>query len=254
MESADCIRAAVACCAGVRVRVADLHAWRQTPGALRGWPIAATLLRHADEQTLAGLWAVQQALGRMASTAAMEHWGVVAGPALFGRVAQAQATERFQAEGAWGISPHLVPNASLHALSGTISLALRAHGPNFSVEAGPHSCAGVFLAAAALMGQESLPGLWLVATGFRPEFVPTPGRAAPGAQEQVEALAVAFQSTSAGAAGQCRWYRDAGPANGLRPLSLASLVDHVQSHLTVGRWRLGADMCWEMTQPARAAA
>src|SRR5205085_11137593 len=89
-----------------------------------------------------------------------------------GRVALAAAMHRFAAEGAWGISPHLIPHRSLHALSGTVSQGLKIHGPNFGVGGGPRAAAEGLLAAAALLGSRPLPGVWLVLTGWQPEPVP----------------------------------------------------------------------------------
>src|SRR5437764_3439991 len=88
-----------------------------------------------------------------------------------GRAAMAQALQRFAAEGAWGISPHLIPHRSLHSLSGTVSQALKIHGPNFGVGGGPNGAAEALQAAAALLAGDRLPGVWVVLTGWEPEPV-----------------------------------------------------------------------------------
>ena len=89
-------------------------------------------------------------------------WGVVAAPRFLGQPAMAAALKRFQAEGAWGVSPHLIPHRSLHSISGTVSQALKIHGPNFGVGGGPGGPADALLAAAAMLEGQHLPGVWLV--------------------------------------------------------------------------------------------
>jgi hypothetical protein len=60
----------------------------------------------------------------------------------------------------------VIPHQSLHALSGTISLALRSHGLNFGVSGGPGNLAEGLLAAVAVLSEGALPGLWLVLTAW----------------------------------------------------------------------------------------
>jgi 3-oxoacyl-(acyl-carrier-protein) synthase len=113
---------------------------RQRPGPVVGEPLPTTFLKHADEQTVVGLAAVYQAIDDHALAPAgaarpFADWAVVAAPRFIGRAALAQALPRFVREGAWGVSPHLIPHRSLHSMSGAISLALKAHGPNFRTSA-----------------------------------------------------------------------------------------------------------------------
>jgi hypothetical protein len=77
--------------------------------------------------------------------------------------------QRFLAEGAWGVSPQMIPHRSLHSPSGTVSHALRIHGPNFGVGGGPEGAVEVLLAAAAMLERGQLPGLWLMWTAQEPE-------------------------------------------------------------------------------------
>lgn len=177
----------------LHVRVEDLQRWRKEPGQAAGRPLPANVLRHAEEQTLAALWALQQTLEETGTPADLENWGVLAGTHLLGRAAQAQATQRFLVEGAWGISPHLIPHHSPHAPSGTISQLLGLHGPNLGICAGPHLVTET-LAAALLFQVQSCPGFLLTLTRFRPEFVPSPLQTGPGPDEQIDVLALAFRS------------------------------------------------------------
>ena len=42
--------------------------------------------------------------------ASFTDWGVIGAPRFMGRAAMAQALQKFDQEGAWGISPHLIPH------------------------------------------------------------------------------------------------------------------------------------------------
>jgi hypothetical protein len=149
-----------------------IPALRQCPGAPLGEPLPPLFLKHSDEQTIAGLAAVYQAIHAhgLASTSFTD-WGVLAAPRSLGRAILAQTLQRFPLEGAWGVSPHLVPHRSLHSVSGTISQALAIHGPNFGVGGGPLSAAEVMLCAAAMVESDKLPGIWVILTGWNPELV-----------------------------------------------------------------------------------
>src|ERR1700751_1917728 len=103
-----------------------LPSLRQRPGPGLGGSLPATFLRHADEQTVAALAAVLHAIQECGmSVADFKEWGVVAAPHFLGRAMLAAALQRLAAEGAWGISPHLIPHRSQHAVSGTISQVLK---------------------------------------------------------------------------------------------------------------------------------
>jgi hypothetical protein len=178
--------------AAVRVQPEGVPALRHKPGPAVGERLSSSLLRHADDQTVVGLAAVLQAIAshHLAGTSFTD-WGVLGAPRFLGRVTMAAAMHRFAAEGAWGLSPHLIPHRSLHALSGTVSQALKIHGPNFGVGGGSHGPAEAFLTAAALLGTRPLPGLWVVLTGWDPEPVPDrEGRTATAAVCCAVALAV----------------------------------------------------------------
>src|SRR5262249_6770324 len=133
-------------------------------------------------------------------------WGVLAAPRFLGRACLAQALQRFALEGAWGVSPHLIPHRSLHSVSGTVSQALGIHGPNFGVGGGPDSAAEGLLAAAALVAEQRVPGVWLVLTGWDPEPVlDSPGMPSPNGhprEADSSCLAAALALTPPGAAWQ----------------------------------------------------
>ena len=190
-------RSCAVCCdvaadAVVRLGPESLAELRRNPGPVHGEPLPASFLKHADEQTVAGLCSVYQAIDRAGLQACcFRDWGVVAGPRFLGRPTMAAALQRFAAEGAWGVSPHLIPHRSLHSISGTVSQALRIHGPNFGVGGGPGGTIEVLLAATALLEGKRLPGVWMVLTCLDPESPPDEaGKVALGTQAVGLALAL----------------------------------------------------------------
>jgi hypothetical protein len=176
-QAADpAVRAAVIAHAAVQATSDQLPALRQNPGPMPGPTLPPSFLKHADEQTVVAMAALFQAIDRhgLAGTCFTD-WGVLAAPRYLGRITTVQALQRFAAEGAWGISPHLIPHRTLHAISGTISQALQIHGPNLGVGGGPDADVEVMRVAAAFLTNQDLPGVWVVMTGWNPEPVlPTP--------------------------------------------------------------------------------
>jgi len=165
----------VVACGAAEARLEELPALRRRLQGDGAAALSATTLKHADEQTVVGLAAVFQALDNSGLDRSLfGDWGVVAAPRFPGRVATALAFEKFLVEGAWGISPHLIPNRSQHSLSGAISQALSLHGPNFGAGGGPGGETEALLAAAAMLDLGSLPGVWVVCTGWDPEVVAHP--------------------------------------------------------------------------------
>jgi hypothetical protein len=187
--------------ARVRVPYEGVGDLRRQPGPAYNGPFPAAFLKHADEQTVVGLAALFQAIHDHGLTPApgspgFRDWGVVAAPRFLGRTTMAAALQRFAAEGAWGVSPHLIPHHSLHSMSGTVSQALKVHGPNFGVGGGPGAAAEGILTATALLECCRLPGVWLVLTAVDPEQAPDAmGRPVPGTSCAALALALVSPAT-----------------------------------------------------------
>jgi hypothetical protein len=161
-----------------RMPSGEVAALRRKPGPIpEGWaPPMSSLLRNSDEQTIAGLCAVFTAIDKMGLPRdRYEGWGVVAASRFLGRANLARALESFLEEGVWGTSPHLIPHFALHSASGTISLGLGLHGPNLGVGGGLHAAAEGFLAALTWLSMGTVPGVWLVLSGWSPELVPSRG-------------------------------------------------------------------------------
>jgi hypothetical protein len=165
---------AVAAHAALRVPADEVASLRKPCHPLTGEPLAPALLKNSDDQSVTALAAVSAAV-RDHGLAGRDFrgWGVIAAPRFLGRGMMGGVLHRFRQEGAWGISPHLIPHRSLHAVSGTLSQALKIQGPNFGVGGGPGAETEALIVAATLVGNRGLPGVWVVLTGYDPEMAPT---------------------------------------------------------------------------------
>jgi hypothetical protein len=135
------------------------------PGALGN-----SVLRHSDEQTLAALVAVRDAVTQFETPPENYHqWGVVFSTRYLGRSAFAQALNKFAVDGPWNVSVQVVPNRSLHSPASMVGLALGCHGPCVGVGGGLDGETDAWLTATSLLEQQSLPGIWLVFGGWEPD-------------------------------------------------------------------------------------
>lgn len=140
---------------------ADLARLRQqlNQAGADAWP--SSLLKNADGQTLVGLAAVVQAAEKHSiDVKATSGWGIVSAPRKLGRETMVETLLAFQEEGAFGVLPHVIPNHSLHSISGAISIALRIHGPNLGVGQPDEA----LLVAADWLESEQASGVWVVGT------------------------------------------------------------------------------------------
>lgn len=245
----------------LRADAATIAQARRQPIAVGTEKLAVSILKHADDQTMLALLAVLEALEiHRWRDQSFADWGVIAAPTFFGRVNSALAIQRYRQEGAWGVSPHLIPHQSLHASSGTISQLLKIHGPNFGVGGGPNPAPDSLLFAAALLADGSLPGLWLIVTGHESEWIPAAdGAAVPPPICQAAALALTpWQPHGDGpqlSIGQLRFGTNAAGALAHVPefhLNLLAEEWTASAGLPIGRWRLGEAHCLEIDVEARA--
>ena len=154
---------------GVRVPWAEIPNLRKSFGSHRGQALAP-LVRQSDEQTVLALAAVMRAVdGAGWRERSFANWGVVASGRSFGRMRFDTAIERYRRLKTRGASPLVVPHLSLHALSGTLSIALGMHGPNYGVSGQADHLGETLLAGLGLIEREDVDGLWVVACDFDPE-------------------------------------------------------------------------------------
>lgn len=160
----------------IRLSRPEIAAFRRRPDPLPDpWPpCRPSTLRNSDEQTVAAVAAVRQALENMGSPDAnrFEDWGVVAASRFLGRSNLVLALDRFKVEGPWGVSPHLIPHFALHAQAGALSLVLGGRGPNLGAGGGVFAGTDGVLAALSWLDSGLVPGVWLVLTHWDPEYRP----------------------------------------------------------------------------------
>jgi hypothetical protein len=79
---------------------------------------------------------------------------------------------KFFDQGVRGISPHAIPQVSLHSLSGVISVGLGLGGPNLGAGGGAGALADGLITAFTMLAERRLPGLWLVVSAWDREPLP----------------------------------------------------------------------------------
>jgi hypothetical protein len=129
-------------------------------------------LKHADEQTVAAVAAVDQAISRgRLDLSDLRKRIIIAAPRYVGRIGGAASLERYGRGGGPALSPHLIPQHSLHSISGALSILLASRQPNFGVGGGDDSMVEGFLAALCAPRSDESSGVLLVATAWMPEPV-----------------------------------------------------------------------------------
>jgi hypothetical protein len=152
-----------------RADLASIAAMRKSipPWAPEG--TAGHFLKHADEQTVLAVAAVDQAIRSRDETAASySDWAIIAAPRFIGRLAGTATLDRFSRGGGSAISPHLIPQHSLHSPSGALSILLASRQPNFGVGGSCDSLREGLLAALTFPVGDCQ-GVWLIATSWDPE-------------------------------------------------------------------------------------
>jgi hypothetical protein len=146
---------------------------RRLPAGVPPRSGAVAALKQAEDQTVAGLAALIAAVDSAGwAGRSFADWGVVAAPRLAGRPAAAVCLDRFARQGPAGVSPLAIPTLSLHAPSGTLSMVLGIHGPNFGIGGGLGHLGEGLLVALGLLHDGLAPGVWLCLTGCDPEPEP----------------------------------------------------------------------------------
>lgn len=235
------------------VDLAAIEALRRTPGELPGLDLPASFLKHSDEQSVAAFVAVIKAIQEHgAPIEKFRGWGVVGAPRYMGRLHGGGGIVKFFDHGVRGISPHSIPQNSLHSVSGVISVGLRMGGPNLGAGGGPRALAEGMMTAFAMLSDGRLPGVWLAATEWEKEPIPQKnGRVVTEgpchavalmlepAEETGEGLRLTFR---AGLEPARQGANDAGAAAPWRALALAqALTKHASSPRDGVLWSLSLD-------------
>lgn len=152
--------------AAVEVRLSEIAALRDAPGLATDPPLPKRFLRHCDEQTVVGMAAVLRAIHRLpAPRPTFDRWGVLAASCQAGRIMGAAALIGARKIGPQGVSPHVVPQSSLHSPASAVSVALSMHGPHFGIGGGPEAFDEGLLAACSMVSQPH----WLTLTAWEME-------------------------------------------------------------------------------------
>ncbi len=227
-----------------RLDAAALAASRRAPGPIpEGWkPFASTFLKTSDDQTVAAVSAVLDAIATRGDVGpeAYAEWGVVVASRYLGRAQLAVALRRFATEGVWGVSPHLIPHFALHSPAGALSLALGSHGPNLGVGGGPGSAMDGALTALTWLSEGRLPGVWFVLTGHDPDLIPD-AKGAPVTPTECSALALALEPDAGAVAQGPRLRMVSGPAGESAAVSLVDLHARIAATLDRTATLLGRD-------------
>ena len=163
----------IAAHATVEVDLVRIEELREQPGPPTGPQLPRRFLRHCDEHTVVGMAAVLEAIGRMPGPPpSFERWGVLAAPCLAGRLMSAQTLSQLHKTGAAAVSPHIIPQCSLHAMASAVSVGLGMHGPNIGVGGGPQAVVEGLVTAVSMLDEPGVPGLWLVLTQWNREPIP----------------------------------------------------------------------------------
>lgn len=141
-------------------------------------------MRHMEDQTVAALEAVRTARSG-SNGVAFDQWAVLGCPILPGRATFSENLGRYAKEGAFAISPQVIPQCSLHSLPGQLSIVLGAHGPNLGVGGWPGTEHQVWSTAWSLEKAVEPEGFWLIWSCRESDISGLPG------SDSVKALALA---------------------------------------------------------------
>jgi hypothetical protein len=162
----------------VEASLSDIPQLRDRPLPPGTGPLPPRFLRHADEQTVVGMRAVLEAIAAIRSRTPsgadrdFSGYGVVSAACQPGRIAAAHSFAMFRSGGPVTVSPHIVPQCSLHSIAGAVSVAMGMHGPNIGTSGGPQALAEGLLASVTLLncpltsGVGPASGIFLVATAW----------------------------------------------------------------------------------------
>lgn len=158
--------------ATVEAALSQVATLRDAPPPAGAPALPPRFLRHCDEQTVVAVRAVLQAVAGLPEGMPAGRCGVVAAPCQAGRIATAKSLANLRTGGAVTVSPHIVPQCSLHSLAGAVSVAFGMHGPHLGIGGGPDALAeGLFAALTLFRGGRAAgcDAVWLLASAWDDE-------------------------------------------------------------------------------------
>jgi hypothetical protein len=146
-----------------------MAALRDAPPPTGAPALPTRFLRHCDEQTVVTMRAVLDVLSRLDQPPAAESCGVVAAPCQAGRIVTARSLSQLRTGGAVTVSPHIVPQCSLHSVAGAVSVALGLHGPHLGIGGGLDALAEGLFTAFSLFQAGACTACWLLVSDWQDE-------------------------------------------------------------------------------------
>ena len=158
-----------------RADLAQVAVMRKTPPRWAPEGTPGHFLKHADEQTVVAVAAVDQAIqAHGLQVSELRDWAIIAAPRFIGRLGGTATLAKISRGGGPAISPHVIPQHSLHSVSGALSILLATRAQNFGVGGGPESLTDGLFAALTLGASSGRSGIWLVCTAWHPEPIVNP--------------------------------------------------------------------------------
>jgi hypothetical protein len=156
-----------------RCTAAEIAGLRKTIPRWAAADTQAHFFKYSDEQAILAVRALDSLIeGHGIDPKELADCVVIAAPQFLGRLQGANAFARFLHGGAQGISPHMIPQHSLHSVSGAISVLIGCKGANLGVGGGPHALDDALLTAATLLESGDAANCLLVGTAWDPEPLP----------------------------------------------------------------------------------
>lgn len=149
-----------------------IAALRDEPAPAGGPRLPPRFLRHADEHTVVAIRAVLEAWASVPGPLDLGRCGVVAAPCQAGRIITARSLALLRTGGAVTVSPHIVPQCSLHSLAGAVSVAFGMHGPHVGIGGGPDALSEGLFTALSLIGSgmpDACDAVWLLVSDWETE-------------------------------------------------------------------------------------
>lgn len=193
-------------------------------------------IKQCGEQGLLALLAVHQALHDAGMRAEdCRSWALVAAPRAIGRQRVAEALAKFKEAGSWSVSPHLIPNTSLHSLAGVLSQALRQNGPNIGAGGLLGTEGEALWAAFPLLSSGDWPGAWVIFSGWETESLDRK-------DVRCQAVVLGLQAQSARPElPQLTFHPSASMGQGVR-FSLESLAASIRDRCDIS-WNVDGAVC-----------
>ena len=158
-------------CATVSAHLSEVQALAREKHAYGSYSLPTRFLRHADEQTVIGVRSILKAMAAdTQGNSDISNDAVIAATCLAGQPAAARTMIGLRDKGPVAVTPHIVPQCSLHSVASAASVGFGMHGPNFGVGGGIHAVSEGLLLAVTLAPLLAITSpsarIWLICTGW----------------------------------------------------------------------------------------